>query len=282
MKKSLILIIVILINVVFVRGSLGQTEVIEVAPSSEPTTIEIRSREVDLAAAAAALSDYRRAAEGYRKEVEKLKRTQPEFQAAAEGLVRNLQGVGLAHYLLGQSRESIAAYDEAVKASNDFLGKSDGELLCKRAQAYGQAGEHQRVIEELEPLRAGKNPIVLYTLALSYSELKKDDEAASLFEEVLKERPDDYNTAHHLAYIYGRLKKYNEAADAYLKAIRLAGDSDKKTLEDLYLSLGLSYKNACRKPEAREAFLKAAEINEKHYEQLAHLAFYRCSSARGR
>lgn len=279
MRKSLI---VILISVGFARVSLGQTEVIELAPSSEATTIEIPAKEVDQAAAAAALSDYQRAAEGYRKEVEKLKRTQPEFQAAAEGLVRNLQGVGLAYYLLGQSREAIAAYDEAVKASNDFLGKIDSELLWKRAQAYGQAGEHRRVVEELEPLKNDKSPVALYTLALSYGKLKRYDEAASLFEKVLKERPDDYNTAHQLAYIYGRQEKYNEAADAYLKAISLADDSDKKTLENLYLALGIAYKNACRKPEAREAFLKAAEINEKHHEQLAHLAFYRCSSARGR
>lgn len=238
-----------------------RTESIEVLPE-EMTTTE-------------ALKDFQRSVEGYRVDLAKYKMGTEAFTSNAEGLCSSLEGVGVMHHLLGQYREAISAYTEALEECKELLGRDRPELQWKRAKAYNQAGEHSRAAADLESiLKVQREADWLYELAVSYKDLRRTGDAIRLFQEVLEVRPDDYNSALHLANLLRDQGRHEEAAEAYRKAVSLASDTE--VLGTLYYNLGTEYMKACRKEEAKAAFEEAIKINLKYSAARPYLARYRC------
>jgi len=228
--------------------------------------------------ASAAAEAHQLAVGAYRQELGRLEKGTVAFQTAADGLCRNLRGLGSAYYLLSRPEESIAAYTEAIDESMRLLGKENTEVKGLRGKAYNNAGKHDLAVPDLEAaIEANRDPDLLYELAVGYRALDRRKEAIALFEEILKARSDDYNTAHLLAHMYSKDGQHSAAAYSYLNAIKLLGDRDPKTLASLYNNLGNAYTDLCRRDEARDAFKKAAAIDPKYTESLAYLAYHRCS-----
>lgn len=238
-----------------------RTESIEVLPE-EMTTID-------------ALKDFQRSVEGHRADLAKYKKGTKAFTSNAEGLCSSLEGVGVMHHLLGQYKEAISAYTEAIKECKELLGRDRPELQWKRAKAHNQAGEHSRAATDLETIVKGRREADwLYELAVAYKDLERTGEAVRLFEEVLEVRPEDYNSALHLANLLRDQGRHEEAAEAYRKTVSLTRDTE--VLGVLYYNLGTEYMKACRKEEAKAAFEEAIKINPKYSSARVYLARYRC------
>lgn len=143
-------------------------------------------------------------------------------------------------FFLGAAQYNAALYDKAaasLEAAIDLrLSKKEmyNDAMYLLAEAYLKTGRNAESDEMFERLiEADPNNFVAmnayaYSLALRG---EKTEKARVLIEKALPENSDKSEFQHTLGLVLFREKKYNEAADAYRKAINLGGDDDGALLE---------------------------------------------------
>lgn len=89
--------------------------------------------------------------------------------------------------------------------------------IGKKAFANGNYKKAKELL--LKAMERGKNPDIKFKLAISYLNLKEYTNAQVLFEELLKDSPENIDIMLKLAETYGKQKKYVEALDIYTKIL---------------------------------------------------------------
>lgn len=92
-------------------------------------------------------------------------------------------------------------------------------------------------------------------LGSAYVNLRRWQEAAEVYEQTIRLRPDDAGTQETLGLMYSELGRHQEAIKAHQEAIRLKPD-----FVEAYHGLGLTYKKLGRYQDAIEAFQKAIRL----------------------
>jgi len=164
---------------------------------------------------------------------------------------------------------SQKAIDEAYK-----LNKNDAEIMQIKAQlknyGYKDMGtdgtESNKFI--LESLALNPELIIAkWSLAHSYSTIKKNDLALKEYLEILKINPKHAPALHGIALIYYGMQDYDTALSYALKTV----EADPKTTQHHY-TLGLSYYQLKRWDDAIPSFEKAVKLEPKYEDAIFSIA----------
>ena len=137
-----------------------------------------------------------------------------------------------------------------------------------RAIRHYDAGNYREAILELSDV-ARIDPDyrdTSYLLGLCYANLNRHDEAAKLFEILLKQKPDDAKVWAALAYAYLKQEKLREASEAYEKLADLLPGNSK-----IWIDTGDMYRAAGDNQRAEQAYKKALKIDGNDAEALYEL-----------
>jgi tetratricopeptide (TPR) repeat protein len=164
------------------------------------------------------------------------------------------------HYHTHRYTEAETAYRKSIelnpKSSRNW--RNLGKLLY-RMERYKEAEKAFRKVLELN----GRNKEVLGDLALTLLCLKKYDEAEGLLKEIIEHVPKQIKMAwRNLGRLYEQKEMYIEAEVAYRKVIENIDPNDDWAWYHLALLL---QKHLQRYSEAEAAYIKAAELNPKHF-----------------
>jgi len=190
------------------------------------------------------------------------------------------------HFSLGYARLAIAfaqryqtAQDKALldlAAHNADLAvlynPDSAQAFLSRALADAYSGRTEAAMQgfakalQLDP----GNPQVLYYKALALRDLGQPLQAAEVYLEILKERPNYWPAYNELGFVFSRTGEYDKAAESYAQAAAVAPH-----VALPLASLGTMYMNLHRNGQAVEAFeqsLKRAP-NAQAYFGLGDIAF---------
>ncbi len=139
-----------------------------------------------------------------------------------------------------------------------------GHLLL--AKIYEKDGGMRKAIDEyVTAIDINKQDYdSYYRIAELLNELDRKDEAITMLNTLLKNKPDYYNASVLLGELLCNEERFKEAVSVYMDALVY-----RPTDYDLYYSLGIAYTRLNDFPSAKECYEKAAEINHKFY-----LAYY--------
>ena len=139
-----------------------------------------------------------------------------------------------------------------------------GHLLL--AKIYEKDGGMRKAIDEyVTAIDINKQDYdSYYRIAELLNELDRKDEAITMLNTLLKNKPDYYNASVLLGELLCNEERFKEAVNVYMDALVY-----RPTDYDLYYSLGIAYTRLNDFPSAKECYEKAAEINHKFY-----LAYY--------
>ena len=191
-----------------------------------------------------------------------------EFQAAIR-LGDNASADG--HYGLGLALNAESRYEEALpnlKAAVDAR-PADASRLFALGQSEVELGrlEDIRSLEQIESLPEGRTTVpnerylaaisylekalaaspsedlsraVQMDLAIAYSHAGRDNEAAVIFQKLLKFWPQSSQLHFNLGVVYGHLRRYAEAVAEFQQTLKLKPDDDNARLAiaHVYLSYG--------------------------------------------
>lgn len=122
------------------------------------------------------------------------------------------------------------------------------------------SGDNEKAIEAFnQAVKLNPNDAdSYYYLGSTYIVLKKYEEAAAAYEKAIRLNPKaaDADTYYNLGNAYFELKKYPEAVKALTKATTL----EERSSEDVYIDLGDAYSKMYNWQEAIKAYNKALEI----------------------
>jgi tetratricopeptide (TPR) repeat protein len=118
-------------------------------------------------------------------------------------------------------------------------------------QQYDKALVLYMVICSLDPY----NDIAVRGLALSYINLSQNNEAINAALRLLQLKPDDPTAYTFLGDLYGSSEKFDEAIEAYLKAIEILPEPVS------YINLGSVYKMNGQFVEADDSYRKSIELD---------------------
>lgn len=144
---------------------------------------------------------------------EKLPEEVPNFSDADEAVT-----AGDKYLDAVETENAIDAYRQAVKLNPDFA-----DAYFKLGIAYSlrekEQGDSQQTIEEPTPAKKGKKDV----LALSDAD-KAFENAAKVYEKILKKNPKDEQAQFNLGRAYNKLNKDKEAEKALRQAVKLKPD----------------------------------------------------------
>ncbi|KUL96976.1 hypothetical protein DK26_03170 [Bosea sp. WAO] len=175
---------------------------------------------------------------------------------AQQGAAEVLYGLASAGILQGDEATALLYLRLAVylDPGHDLAVLTLGDIL-ERAKQTEDAVDVYRRMPETSALR----PVADIQVGLGLEALGKTDEAVKQMEMLIAARPDDIEALSALGNIYRSRKRFEEAAEAYNKAIaKLA--SPGRSNWDLFYSRGIAYERTKRWAEAETDLRKALEL----------------------
>ncbi len=152
----------------------------------------------------------------------------------------------------GDMQGAIALINHAVeldpKCTRDWLMLGSSQIFYRNPEA---ALESFRKAAQSDPTQVLPLRAIGYTLF----DLKKYDEAADTWKELIKIAPDDTEAKSNLGAVLTRLKRYPEAVAAYESAVKLTPDDAL-----LQLALGSAYLHAGDETKALTAYKRTLEL----------------------
>jgi len=202
-------------------------------------------------------------------------------------LVRVLNNIGLAKYLLGQIEKAREYYERSLKLQEEY--KDQKEIiptLNLLASVCRRSGDIERAKELCEnALRIGEKSThkndnefatTLATLGLTFSDLGEIQKAKELYMRALEIQTKIYGPSSHylsktlnnLGYVNLYLEEYDKALELFQKALLIQEKQyGKDHFEVAWImdSIGEAYISLGKFQEAIEILTKCIEINQKHY-----------------
>jgi len=145
---------------------------------------------------------------------------------------------------------------------------SSFEVENKKGLIYQQIGNYRLAILNYNKALVLKNDFrTKENLGKCYQKTNQISKAFTLFEDVLKERPNNTLLKYHLAKLYKSKLQFNKAKKLF-KSIILTD----ATNSNYYYYLGSTYLHLKQKDSAKIQFFKAVTLDSTHFKSLYNLA----------
>ncbi len=156
-------------------------------------------------------------------------------------------------------------------AISDEIEKDPGnpELFYRRSNIYFNESYLDRAIADIDQalILAPNTPIYMFNKARILYAMNKTKEAAELYENVIKIKPDFIEAKVKLADLYYVVKEHKKSID--LLNVLLA---ENKANVDAYFLRGMNFKEMGDTASAISSFQKAYAIDDKNYDAVMQLA----------
>jgi len=168
----------------------------------------------------------------------------------------------------GNLKESAAAYDEAVKRSNDVPTLILVADVLLSEQRYAESEPLLRKAVESDP----KNPTGLLLLGRALTTLGNFDDAEKFLQQSLAVSPNGFMPNCLLGSLYARQGKYGLAENALLQALRFVSPNEKRNLSIQFEMVGDGYFKAGKAANAELAYKRALALDAERDSLAAKLA----------
>jgi tetratricopeptide (TPR) repeat protein len=168
------------------------------------------------------------------------------------------------------SEDTVGFYLELARA----LDPKNDRVLIELGQNADQAGQHERALAfyEAVPEDASLRRISELQLALSLSDLDRNDEARDHLKRLVESDPTDRTATIALGSVYAGLKDYRSAADVYDRAV--AGKATFETDDwNLFFQRGIAYERLKEWDKAEPNFRRAMELSPDQPQVLNYLGY---------
>ena len=162
------------------------------------------------------------------------------------------------HSRLGQFYQELKKYNQAITSYSMAisLNPKDAYVLEKLAEVLASKGEHERAIDVFQEALANQfhqKVSTMLSLANSLRAVSRWDDLHDLSGEILRFEPENYNAAFLLAYSVAKQGKLEEAANMFESLVK----NENVTYES-WLELGKLYQALGQPDKAIIAFTKSA------------------------
>ncbi|HEY3131545.1 MAG TPA: TonB family protein [Acidobacteriota bacterium] len=168
---------------------------------------------------------------------------------------RSLHAIAQAHTRMERFEEALAVYSELVRLDPKYrsIGKAYEEMGWVLTQLHRESEALDAFLRSVESNPADEN-VYIRALAL-FITLKKDDGAVEFAKRVLSEHPNFEKFRFALAEIHLQSGRFRDAIDLYLEALKADPDN-----EIMYELLGRAYHAHKDYEEAVNAYRKALQL----------------------
>ena len=169
-----------------------------------------------------------------------------------------------------EKEEMIKNRDEAIKQQANFAAIQSG--FDTGVEAYN-AGNYEIAINSFLEVNTkdASQPTIWAHLANSYEKLKQYDEAQNAYEKAIGLRPEEAAFHQNLGNILAAKGEADAANAAYEKAAQLAAILDPGAAAATYYNMGVTHINAGKNEAAADALNKAIQIDPTHSESYYQL-----------
>jgi len=155
-----------------------------------------------------------------------------------------------------------------------MLASKDNSILSALGELYDKEGKIVRandLFAKIDP-KSAYSPFARLEYALNLDEMKKEDEARAILDNLIAEDPDDLVT--HLSYgaVLARHEKFDEAIEVYKKIIARIPKPERLHW-NLFYRLGIAYERTKQWPLAEATFKKALELYPDQPSVLNYLGY---------
>jgi len=168
----------------------------------------------------------------------------PKYPEAIYNLGRAYEGKGLIN-------PALKEYEKACQLSQ-FTGPNPPEIIKKACNRLFEL-QNQVVSTDPEEKTVDKNQI---EKAQIYATARQFDKAVRIYEDLIKDDPNNKEAYNNLGYTYDLMGKFDQAEKMYLKALELDPD-----YASVYNNLGASCANQKKYKLARKYWEKAIELD---------------------
>jgi len=142
------------------------------------------------------------------------------------------------------------------------------EIENKKGLIYQQIGNYRLAIKYFNKALVLKTDIkTKENLGKCYQKTNQVTKAFTLFEDVLKEQPQNILLKYHVAKLYKSKLQFNKAKTLFQEMIKTDA-----TNPNYYYYLGSTYLSLKQKDSAKIQFFKAVELDSTHFKSLYNLA----------
>lgn len=149
-------------------------------------------------------------------------------------------------------------YQQAILLNWPLYGRIRAEELAG-ADRWEDALEAIDMALKLDP----KNSVSWHFKGFILTSLGRKEETLNAFDEAVKQNPKDTIAWQYKAGQLQDMERYNESLEAYDRVINLTEDNDTAGLAQVYLSKGMALNKTGRQKEAKEAFQKSLDLNDR-------------------
>ncbi len=168
----------------------------------------------------------------------------------------------------GNLKESAAAYDNAVRRSNDVPTLILVADVMQSEQRYAESEPLLRKAVEADP----KNPTGLMLLGKALTTLGNYADAEKFLQRSLAVSPNGFMPNCLLGSLYARQGKYELAENALLQALRFVSPNEKRNLSIRFEAVGDGYMKTGNAMNAQRAFKQAVALDAERESLAAKLA----------
>ncbi|ODT69528.1 MAG: hypothetical protein ABS75_16595 [Pelagibacterium sp. SCN 63-23] len=185
------------------------------------------------------------------------------------GAAEMFHGIGVA-----LSRDGSADLALVFLRLGVYLDPSADVITLATGQLLDASGQHQsaNVIYDAVPATSPMKPTAVVRIAQNLDSVGERAEAIRRLRNIVATRPDDLDAVAVLGDLLRYEEDYVGAAEAYSKALELAGGTSPADWRYFYVR-GIAYERAKQWPEAEADFLKALELNPDQPQVLNYLGY---------
>ncbi len=143
-----------------------------------------------------------------------------------------------------------------VKYPNSLIGHKCLAEIYEKEEKYELSLEEYEKTYELKP----EDEKIYLKIGKLYGNVGREDEAISIFNDILRRKPDYYEASLILADILNSKKEFKDAVQVYMNALKY-----RPADYNLYYNLGMTYTLLNDFSKAKECYEKAAQINSDLY-----------------
>lgn len=160
--------------------------------------------------------------------------------------------------------DGFGKHEQAKTILSNFLNKNPNSYIAHKlsAEFYEKEGNYEAAISEYMRVTDLKRNDFnsTYKLCEALNKNKQNEEAISILEDILKQKPEYEKASNLLGEVLVEEERYKEAISVYMTALRYHPAS-----YDLYYNLGMAYTMINDFQRAKEFYQKAADINSLAY-----------------